>query len=153
MTDLENQLIEKFKADFQQGTGRMVEVRLVDKWEELCFFDRGVPFWTLAQMVMDCTGWKAKFTFSRTRTEERILRRQVIDLIYISNGGTLTAAGKETGRDHTTVMHSIRRAKGEIETDLFYRKLVREIMEFIRANYALVYRDKTITKESCMADS
>lgn len=152
MTTTENQLIERFKSDFLLATGRIAEVKVLDKWDELCLFDRGVSFWTICKMVFDATGWTREGTFKKTNhggNKELASRRRVIDLIAINNGCKLMYVGRQTDRDHTTIIHSVKTAKDLIEADVVYRKLVREVMDFIRTNYEAVYKDKVITREEC----
>lgn len=144
MTDTENQLIEQYKEDFRIKIGGMIEIKLLDKWDELCSFDKTCPFWKIVQMVTDATGWNPRDTFLKRSNEERVYRRQIIDLIAISNGRKLMEIGRETGRSHSTVIHSAREAKRDIEEVVFKRMLVREIMDFIKENYHL-YKDKEIT--------
>lgn len=146
MTEVENQLIQQYKDDFRLKVGKIIEVRVGDKWDELCSFDVLCPFWKIVQMIIDATGWSPKITFAKIRNEERVARRHIIDLISLSNGKTLTEIGRETNRNHTSVLHSVREARENIERDIFHRKFMREIISYIRENYQF-YRDKTITKE------
>lgn len=147
MTENQQTLIQRYKDEFKAATGGMIEIKMLDRWDELCHVDQ-IPFWTVCKMIFDMTGWTRNKTFSKSQQREPISRRQVVDLIAMSNGGKLTKIARETGRDHTTVLWSVRRAKDTIDQDFFYRTLVREIMQFIRENYYL-YKDRQITKEDC----
>lgn len=147
--DTENQLIESYKRDFSVKVGKMIEIRVLDKWDELCYFDLQAPFWTIVQMILDATGWEAEKTFRKYRKAEIVSRRQIIDLIASNNGKKLLRIGRETARDHTTVMHSVASAKHLVETDMLYRKIVREVMDYIRENYEQ-YRNNTYTREEIL---
>lgn len=142
----ENQLIQQYKEDFTLKIGKVIEIRILDKWDELCYFDREVPLWKLIRMIHDFTEWNPIRTFAKCNRPEFVSRRQIVDLIAISNGRKLIHIGKETGRDHTTVLHSVKMAKDLVDRDILYRTLVREVMAYIRENYPY-YKDKTFTKE------
>lgn len=150
MTDLENQLIEKFKQDMSLQCGKMVEVKILDKWDELCYFDREVPLWTLIKMILDATGWDPHKMLQKRRLEEIVSQRRIVDLIAISNGKKLTEVGRAVAnRDHTTVISSVRAAKEMIEKDPIYRTYTREIMQYIRENYHL-YREKDYDRDNVL---
>lgn len=149
--DTENQLIESYKKDFSLKIGKLIEIKVLDKWEELCFFDREAPFWTVVAMILDATGWESSRTFAKMQSREPVSRRQIIDLISMCNGGKLVHIGRETNRDHTTVLHSVANSKDFIEKDMLYRKFVREIMDYIRKNYTH-YSDKVYTRDMYIKD-
>lgn len=141
----EEKLIEKYKKEFELLTGSRLEVRILTKWELLCRMDGNFTFDGLLRMILDSAGWKKIDTFKTDgrnnkglQSEERVMRRQIIDLIMTVNGFTMSRIGKGTGmRDHTTIMHSLKNAKSRVTDDYEFRTLLREIVQIMYHNIEL----------------
>ena len=111
-------------------------VKEVSEYQEVAHFtDNKVNFETIAELIFDATGWTDKATFGKVRQVEAVFRRGIIDLIANCNGITLLECAKKTWREHTTVMHSLRNIEDRLDTDMYARTTLREIMAYIRENY------------------
>lgn len=101
------------------------------------FTDSKIDFETVKELILDATGWTDKATFGKVRKVEAVFRRGIIDLIANCNGVTLMECAKKTWREHTTVMHSLRNIEDRLDTDMYARTTLREIMAYIKENYKL----------------
>jgi len=125
-----------------------VKEREVSEYEDMCLFWRGVPFEVLLQMVLDSTGWDRESIFSKSRKDEKVFRRGILDLIATSNGVTIYQCAKETGRDHTTVIHSLRSIENRLDTDFHARNVLREILSYLRENKEFYQKPKSVNEGS-----
>lgn len=153
------QLIQQYKRDFEIKTGRRLVIRIAlsgvkrtaDDIESELLLPVLLPYWTLIQLIIDATGWVAgKHIFTASRQTEFIYRRSVVDLFAVAQGYTLTAIGRETDRDHTTIIHSIDTLKDKILSRSYYHTAVTEILNHCRV-YAGGYVGRDFTKAEVMS--
>lgn len=142
----EELLIEKFKDEFHKVTGRWINVTPVRKqYESVANFTDKIDFWKLTRMIFDYTGWTKRSTFTRGNKRERVFRRALIDYIAVNNGCSVSSCARFTNRDHTTVLHSIQSFSNQIETDMYTKQLLREVIQFAKENYHL-YKQRVINE-------
>lgn len=139
-------LIESYKKDFIERTGRSIKITTCKKWEGLANFTDKVEFWTVVYIVFEFTGWKLDETYVKSRTDEKIFRRGLIDYIAHNNGCTLVSIGKLSGRDHTTIMNSIKCFENWLDTEKFAVSIFNEILEYLKENY-YTYKSRVMTRE------
>lgn len=160
-----DKLIQQFKKEYSELTGKGVKISICSKSRsEASFTDKG-DFWKLAKLVLDYGDWKWSDVFyegkyepiqyragteytltSRVglRNEERIFRRRLIDFICMNNGVSSNSVAKNTGRDHTTILHSANMFEESLETDYYTQKTFRELLGYIKKHYKDL---KNISKE------
>ena len=139
-------LIQQYKKDFKDRTGENIAIYKVDKYKASANFTDKIDFWKVVKMIFDATDWDKKSTFSKSRNSSIVFRRNIIDFIATANGCSLLSIGRFTGRDHTTVMHSIATMKDKLDVNMESRMIFSEIMEFIINNYHL-YKDQVISSQ------
>lgn len=159
---LENMLMEQYKGDFRERTGRSIKMMICTRWQSAANFTDKAEFWPIVKLVFDITNWKWKETYIASpyetskgtiklgiRNKEKVFRRGVIDYICVNNGVTLTAcANNGMGRDHTTVINSLRILEDRLDTDVYYQKFFREIAQYVKEEYHRV----TVSPAVCRAE-
>lgn len=113
-------------------------VKEVSEYYDVAHFtDEKIDFDTIMQLVFDATGWTHKTTYVPVRKVEAVFRRGIIDLIANCNSVKLIECARATWRDATTVINSLRSIEDRLDTDMYARSTLREIMEYIKENYKL----------------
>lgn len=156
-------LIQEFKEKFLKETGRGVKVTICNKWESISNFTEKGDIWMMISAIFGYTGWEWDSTFGTKptkdensyagnkkngfikRSREKIFRRRVIDYICVNNNITTTELGRETGRDHTTIMHSVSEFSIQLENDFAVQRVFQEILDSIKQTYSL-YKNKADLK-------
>jgi chromosomal replication initiation ATPase DnaA len=139
ISEYEKSLITGYKKDFLARTGKSIKIHPCTKWEHLAYFTENIDFEKLVTLVVDFTGWdRDRLYGKRNRSEESVFRRAIIDFIAIMNGATFLGIGKMTGRDHTTIMNSIRFLELRLETHQYYKTALREIVQHVIEYYGEV---------------
>ena len=78
-------------------------------------------------------GIAADLILGTSRNKDAVMPRQIA--MFISRditGRSLPDIGKEFGKDHSTVMHSVKKIEGLIKTDAFIKDLVRDLVSNIK---------------------
>lgn len=117
---------------------RVLVSKEVSEYYDIAHFtDETIDFDTIMQLVFDATGWTTKTTYVPVRKLEAVFRRGIVDLIANCNNIKLMECAKATWRDHTTVIHSLKSIEDRLDTDMYARTTLREIMEYIKENYKI----------------
>lgn len=113
-------------------------LREVSEYHDIAHFTYDkLDFNILVELIFDATGWTHKTTFLKSRRLECVFRRGIIDLIATCNGISINECAKKTWREHTTVLHSLNNIEDRLDTDMYARTTLREIMAYIKENYKL----------------
>lgn len=128
-------LIKSYSENYYRITGEHIKIVTCSEWEVIVGLDMKVEYWKLFKVISDLTGWEKKETFTRSRKEEVIFRRGLIDFIAINNGCTYTQCARETNRDHTTVMHSVRTFENKLNLETGAKAILKEVIKYLRENY------------------
>jgi|ERR1044072_5540406 chromosomal replication initiation ATPase DnaA len=147
MTEGQKRMIESFQADYLRITGAYIRIVPCTQWEFKADLGEPIEFWKLVRIVFDFTGWTFKDTYNKSRKEEACFRRSLIDFIAVNNGTYYNHCAKFTGRDHTTIMHSVTSFENRLETQDHTRRLFSEVIRYVKDNY-YIYKDLTFTRES-----
>lgn len=155
---LQEILINNFKKDFKEKLGKGVKIVICNKWQNEANFTTRANMWAIIKAVFDYTGWRWVGTYIATphkttqhktviavRNEEKVFRRGLIDYILINNDIGSTTIGKETNRDHTTILNSVKKFELRLEEDYYTQKIFNEIMADLRVSYPM-YKNKTTLK-------
>lgn len=155
---LQEILINNFKKDFKEKLGKGVKVTICNKWQSEANFTDKVNMWAIIKVIFDYTGWNWRSSymptayFSKTghkktgvSNSEKVFRRSLIDFILMNNGVSCVEIARESGRDHTTVLHSVTKFENRLETEYFTQKAFAEIMAELIKSYPM-YKNKTTLK-------
>ena len=144
-------LIEKFKHEYLDKTGGHIKITQMKKWEGMVHFTEHIDFDRAVSLVCDATGWtfdsiykpgayktagQAQSNKFGIRNKEKVYRRAVIDFICYHNGLSLMKLGKLTGRDHSTIIHSMKTFEDDLDTDMLVRRVFTDISNYVKHNYA-----------------
>lgn len=138
------ELRRSYEESYHKTTGEHIRVVPCSEWSAVVTFVERVDFWKLVKVVFDLTGWTKSGTFGKGRAEERIFRRGLIDFIAIYNGCSYSQCARLTGRDHTTVLNSVRKFEDRLGTDSHTRSLLKETADYIKENY-YIYENQNIS--------
>lgn len=136
ITPDERSLLVGYQQDFLKRTGKAIKFTECSKWEQIAHFsDTPLDFYKMADLICDFTGWDRRFLFERVRKEEAVFRRAVVDFIAVNNGVSLVKIGRQTDRNHTTVINSINSLEDRLNTTPYLGKLLREIVQNLKEHY------------------
>jgi hypothetical protein len=151
----EKELVESYLSDFKSKTGKLLNISVCSDYE---IDSENMNYMQVVKMVCDATGWTYNSIFLAgedlggkrigLRNKEKVYRRSVIDKIARENGIKLVDCGRATGRDHTTIIHSVTTLNNVLETEPEFKKAFKEIFLFVRDNWYL-YKGKEYTIDDC----
>jgi hypothetical protein len=142
----ENKLIEKYKQDFHDRTGKWLKINMSKKSEAIATLVDEIDFLVLCKIIFDMNGWSWKDTFVSGRPAEKVFKRGLIDFIAINNGSNYSSIARITGRDHTTIINSVRQFRDKVDTEREYASVVIQTIKYIVENIHL-YKDVITLKE------
>lgn len=154
---LASQLIQQYREDFYTQTGLKLNARpavvtsyrIHDEIEEALHIEIPLSFWSIVQLILDCTGWEPVRTFTGQK-HESTFRRRIIHLMAISNNHSTSLMARVMDVDHTTIINSIKKAKDEYETSVEVANVIGEIFRYCRDN-AYLYKDCVTKKEDVLS--
>ena len=138
----ESKLIDNYKKDFHDKTGKYIKLVNSSKEDSDVSLVEQVPFLKICQIIMDLNKWNWTSVYTKRRWPEDILRRGLIDFIAINNGNTYTQIGEFTDRDHSTIIHSVREFREKMIREKEYELLLLQTIQYIKEN--LQYYNKPI---------
>lgn len=109
----------------------------VSEYDQMVQVPYKLPTGQLVEKILEITGWDGRRIFSKSKVKELVFRRGIIDLIVTSNGCSIYQCAKDTRRDHTTVIHSLRSIENQLDEDRYSRRVLGEIVALIREDFEL----------------
>lgn len=134
-------LMKSYIDSYYRITGEHIKIAECSQWEAMANFTEKADFWKLVKVIFDLTGWTKKGTFGKGRLQERVFRRGLIDFVAVHNGCAYNQCARLTDRDHTSVIHSVRKFEERLETETHTRAFFKEVMDYIRGNYYIYDSD------------
>lgn len=131
----ERLLIDELKEIYYKKTGSYINIIKVGKWESLVQFTNNINYWAVLKIILDYTEWDYNSLYSKTKTDELVYRRNLIDFICSNNGYPYSALAKLTNRHHTTLLHGISKFENDLETNYLFRKNFNQIFNEVKSKY------------------
>lgn len=135
MTELER--IDSYKKDFKIHTGKGLKCIITSmRIGDTNFISEGViDSYTAIDIIFNYTEWNSREIFGKAKPNRVILKRSIIYFILCNNGASISEVARIFGKDHTTVINSLRNFEFELETDYYTQKLFTEILNNLKRYY------------------
>jgi chromosomal replication initiation ATPase DnaA len=144
---IEKELIEGYKEDFKNKTGKALNISVCSKWETLCQLYQTSEINYIFSAICISMSWEVSDILAKSNKRDIVFKRDIISFILYNNGYRLVDIARLFNKDHTAIISALRRFEFQVNTDLITVALLREVMELVNIELKENIVNKTYLKE------